>query len=264
MRTLFTVVLAGFLVAGVSGCRDGPFWDRRPAAPRGLYSLTGDKRVTLYWIANTETDLDGYNVYYAVRGATGPYKFMAFTRDARYVDSDVQNGSTYWYAVSAVDENGHESELSAENIHDTPRPEGENLRVYNAAYEASRGQPYDENAIVFENFLVVSRNSGRGDVYYSSAGGRRQLVALGAATGLQDAGFTQGGLDDIDFAPKAGWVLGGAVDLVPGHTVLVWTRQDHYAKLYVRDLTDDSVVFDWAYQVDAGNRELKVSKEIRP
>ena len=46
------------------------------------------------------------------------------TDASRYVDDDVRNGSTYFYAVSAYDYDGNESELSPEQVYDTPRPSG--------------------------------------------------------------------------------------------------------------------------------------------
>ena len=42
----------------------------------------------------------------------------------RYVDDDVRNGSTYFYAVSAYDYDANESELTPEQVYDTPRPSG--------------------------------------------------------------------------------------------------------------------------------------------
>ena len=34
-----------------------------PAAPSGLWSMTGDREIRLMWIANAEADLDGYRIY---------------------------------------------------------------------------------------------------------------------------------------------------------------------------------------------------------
>ena len=45
----------------------------------------------------------------------------------RYTDTTVRNGETYYYAVSAYDADGNESELSPEDASDTPRPEGRNV-----------------------------------------------------------------------------------------------------------------------------------------
>ena len=84
------------------------------------------------------------------------------------------------------------------------------------------------------------------------------LVAGNSQVGLQDAGVTEGGISQLDFAPREGWLFGQSVELVTKHTFVIWTSDDHYAKVYVRDVSNDSVLLDWAYQIDPGNRELKV------
>ena len=74
-------------------------------------------------------------------------------------------------------------------------------------------------------------------------------------TDLQDAGFGVN-LDAVDFAPTVGWSPSGAVELIPGHCYVVRAPGRHYAKFRVTQLTSGSVVLDWAYQLDPGNREL--------
>src|SRR5207244_704636 len=104
IRNFLPALAAGLLLAGCNMLDE-----HAPAAPRGLYSVTGDGRVTLHWLENTERDLDGYVVYYSLEGATGPYHKLEFTRETVFVDTGVHNGSTYWYAVSAVDRRGQPS-----------------------------------------------------------------------------------------------------------------------------------------------------------
>lgn len=252
---LLTLLLLGPLASGCDSTDN-----RTPAAPRGVYSVTGDRKVTLYWLENTERDLDHYEIYYSVKGATGPYRPLASTERTSYLDNDVQNGSTYWYAVTAVNSRGRESDLSTENVHDTPRPQGIDLSVFNAYFEDSRHGNFElANGIHFSTFELVARSTGRADVYYFAPPGHHYLVAGTSQTGIQDAGVTPGGISQYDFAPTTGWLYGGQLELVPEHTYVIWTDDDHYAKVYVKQLTSDLVVLDWAYQVDKGNRELKVS-----
>ena len=61
----------GLLLFGPLGCNDeddcvccGPDL-HPPAAPRGLYSITGNEQVTLVWLSNTESDLEGYQVLWS-------------------------------------------------------------------------------------------------------------------------------------------------------------------------------------------------------
>ncbi|MEQ8821087.1 MAG: endonuclease [Sumerlaeia bacterium] len=81
-----------------------------PDPPMGLAANGGDGSVSLTWNANSEGDLDGYNVY---RSTTmgGPYSQIngALVPAPSYVDNTVTNGVTYYYVVTAVDTANNES-----------------------------------------------------------------------------------------------------------------------------------------------------------
>lgn len=79
-----------------------------PAAPQNLTATAGDGQVTLNWTANTESDLDHYNVY---RGTTngGPYTLIVSQGGTSFTDTGLTNGTTYYYVVTAVDTTGNES-----------------------------------------------------------------------------------------------------------------------------------------------------------
>jgi hypothetical protein len=62
---------------------------------------------------------------------------------------------------------------------------------------------------------------------------------------------------DIDYAPLSGWSHTKDVIAVPGHTYVVWTWDNHFAKIRVKYITNERVVFDWAYQLVEGNPQLK-------
>lgn len=85
-----------------------------PATPTGLAALGGDTRVTLTWSSAL-----GATSYIVKRGSTagGPYMSIASgVRGARYIDSTVTNGTTYYYVVSAANalgESGDSNEASA-------------------------------------------------------------------------------------------------------------------------------------------------------
>jgi hypothetical protein len=72
--------------------------------------------VTLTWTANGEPDLAGYKVY--VGTASGTYSFpgSAFLTGevTSYTVSNLPKGQTYFFAISAYDNAGNESALSAE------------------------------------------------------------------------------------------------------------------------------------------------------
>jgi len=224
-----------------------------PAPPRGLYSVTGDRMVTLYWLPNTEDDLAGYRVYRNFE-PYGYYEFIAETPVEYFVDDNVINGVTYYYAVSAFDEDNNESELSYELVFDTPRPEGFNVVLLDyERYPEDAGYDFsDEKIRPFDHPLT--------DIYYYyDDASYLHYMITGEGTDIQDFGYTES-LDEINYAPIEGWAPSGVVELILYHSYIVWTWDNHFAKFRITDAGDGWVRFDWAYQIDEGNRELVVKK----
>jgi fibronectin type 3 domain-containing protein len=69
--------------------------------------------VSLNWNASRSQNIAGYNVYRSPDGATWKKINVSLTASTLYSDSTVSNGSTYYYAVTAQDINGDESNKSA-------------------------------------------------------------------------------------------------------------------------------------------------------
>ncbi len=246
----FLTVLALFAV----GCDsdDGPVVvvdSIPPAAPQAVSTVTGDGRVTISWVPNTDGDLAGYRVYRGVDGYLGEMFPLATTPSTTFVDAAVLNGTTYSYAVAAYDVAGNESALSVENTQDTPRPAGANLVLYDISFEPGELAGYDFSAGV----LRLAGDAST-DLYYEVAGGTRLMVARDLSTDVQDAGYR--GLDDLDWAPDEGWSPTGTVELIVGHAYYAWTRTGNFAKFRVTSITDSQVRIDWAYQLQADNPEL--------
>jgi rhamnogalacturonan endolyase len=86
-----------------------------PAAPDGLSAVAGNGTVSLNWSDNSETDLAGYNVYRSQTSGSG-YVLLntSLLTASDYTDNDVTNGITYYYIVTAVDQQSNESVPSAE------------------------------------------------------------------------------------------------------------------------------------------------------
>ena len=97
-----------------------------PAAPTGLTAIPGVDSASLSWIANSEPDLAGYNVYRSTTSPvtkTTPINSSLLSSPA-YIDSTATHGPTYYYAVTAKDTSGNESDLSNEaNATPTAPPE---------------------------------------------------------------------------------------------------------------------------------------------
>ena len=84
-----------------------------PAAPEGFWALGRNGRVSLTWADNTEPDMDGYSVYRSTAWGAGYVRLNEPPlTTAGYVDTDVVNGTLYYYRVCAVDTRGNESDAS--------------------------------------------------------------------------------------------------------------------------------------------------------
>lgn len=100
-----------------------------PAVPSGLaaVAVTGENGVApgidLSWQPNTESDLAGYIVYRREEG--GEWQRISPPQPwagPGFHDAHVEAGHSYSYAVSAIDQNGHESGRSAEATETVPNP----------------------------------------------------------------------------------------------------------------------------------------------
>jgi hypothetical protein len=225
-----------------------------PGVPRGVSSITGDREVTLVWLGSTEDDLAGYVVYRDDNG-DGTFGEIAdidvnqFRDEWVYVDRSVSNSQTYDYAVGAYDYEGNESDLSYEDVFDTPRPAG-----YNVFVDAT----VDLSGFDFSARSRVSYTSNNADIFftYDDQLGTMFVEAAHADDDIQDFGYTST-LDAVDWAPEEGWSSVGWCELILGHSYVVWTSDNRYAKIRVIELGDNWLRFDWAHQEDPGNPELK-------
>lgn len=260
MRHLVHAAALALAALAFAGCREDGTSPRdvtAPAAPRGVYSVTGDHSVTLHWLANTEGDVAGYRIYEApcATGDNCPYDRVGTTTAVDFTLTGLSNGVTKYFAVAAVDHAGNESALSYETVFDTPRPAGTGATISNFVNGVT-GAGWD-----FSAALARASNDVETDVYYGYNGSVYEMFTRDLNTDIQDMGFTNT-LDAIDFAPPQGWSPSGTVELIPGHSYVVWTRDNHYAKFRVTSLTATVVTFDWAYQTDPGNGELRAHRAV--
>jgi hypothetical protein len=78
-----------------------------------VIQATANHVVDLSWKASASTDVAGYNIYRAPDGVNWKRVNAGLIGSTLYADSTVANGSTYYYAATAVDINGHESSKTA-------------------------------------------------------------------------------------------------------------------------------------------------------
>ena len=253
MSRMWLFALGLTLVGLTTGCNDHHdkivSVDNPPFTVDGVYSVTGDGQVTIYWRENQESDIDYYKIY-RNDAPTGTFTLVGTATHPPFIDHSVTNGNTYYYALAAVDDRGQESpELSVENVFDTPRPEGAGVVLTDAnSNDATSGWDFS---------ATTRRASGNAltDMYYAASGGNFLIFAVGG-TEIQDAGWVA--LVDVDYAPPAGsgWSADGVVEAIPGHSYIVLTPENHFAKFEVVSRGASGIVMDWAYQIDPGNREL--------
>lgn len=95
-----------------------------PSVPSGLqaaYSGEGQKPfIDLIWAPVTNADLAGYNVYRSEGNGTAIKLNSELVKSPAYRDAGVASGTTYAYAVSAVDVRGNESQRSEPTTEPVP------------------------------------------------------------------------------------------------------------------------------------------------
>ena len=113
---------------GNHGTINGASWDSEgvdmvpPAMPESLSATAGNSQITLFWNQNTETDLYQYLVY----GGTDPFPATIVATNSSISDttviiSNLENGTTYYYRLSAIDYAGMESEKTLD-VYSMPTP----------------------------------------------------------------------------------------------------------------------------------------------
>jgi hypothetical protein len=220
-----------------------------PAPPTGIQVINGDNRVDLSWLNNHEGDLAGYNIYYST-SYDGQYSLIGSSTTNYYIDESASNGVLNYYAVTAFDESGNESNLSKDVAYATPRPEGLNQSIFD------KGKFPNTSGYSFSTYSVVAYNDTLTDFYFQNYNGKLYLDIYDD-TEILDAGPTND-IYDIAFAPATGWLTTDSTMAILGHTYIILTWDNHYAKIRVKNIiNNERIIFDWAYQLVPGNTQLK-------
>lgn len=97
-----------------------------PSEVEGLAAVPGDAEITLTWDAATDNNgVDGYYVYAGLTSVAtdgGSYTFPSLDagNTTTYTVDNLSNGVTYYFAVTAYDEDGNESEYYSNEVEATP------------------------------------------------------------------------------------------------------------------------------------------------
>ncbi len=268
MLKKITIPLVLILVVGFYGCdNDDRYIDTTPPAPPvNVDTYVANNEVEIVWDHNREPDLAGYNIYYNYT-YEGEYTLIGSVdyEVNRFVDFEVENGIRYYYAVAAYDFNGNESELSYDEVYGVPRPEGMNQSIFDyikfpslAGYDFSEYQvgSYNEETDDFSADFFFENYQG---TFYLNVWDDTDIQNMGATNNIYD----------ITYAPISGWVplVQGEnvkyVEVQVGHTYVIYTWDNHFAKVRISAITTERVTFDWAYQLVEGERQLKANKKLK-
>lgn len=243
---LVPVVLLSMMVMG---CSDFLQPDLTPPTPPQVIVASGfDGKIEIDWVPSPEHDVAGYRVYTSY-APDGRYTLLGSTDQNWFIDHGLQNGTTYYYTLSAYDRSGNESPLSPATAAATPRPEGRDVAL--ADYLTSP----DFAGYDFSTYSVGPYDDLYTDVYFEF-GSPVSYLDVPDDTNIQDVGYTTS-LDDVTEAPNGGWSPTKDARLIRGHTYVVQTWDNHYAKMRIISISSSYVTFDWAYQLQTGNLFLK-------
>jgi hypothetical protein len=236
-------------------------------APAGLRSVSLNGAIQLAWSSNAldanRNAFDYYRVYSgaydAAHSSCAAWNLEGSTVSDAFLSSNLQNGVTRCFAVSAVSRDGHESSWSAAS-HDTPRYDARNVLVYarDVRPDSSGFVFYDEGTHGYGEVaastkvgldFTIERHSD-GSLWFKPSRTDVLMATYGTAR-VPD-------LTSIDNAP-ASTLSGVTIEAVPGYGYVFSTRKSdgvHYAAARVAYVAQDYVVFDWSYQSAVGNVEL--------
>lgn len=266
MKTLKKIIKISsliFLAMLLTNCDDDDYYERDntpPSPPTNVRVLPGDGEIEISWDHNPESDVAGYNVYYS-ETYWGKYTNLGNTESNFYYDVEAGNGDIYYYGVAAYDYDNNESELSYDEVYGIARPQGLNQVLFDAQlFPNNSGYDFSEFAVVGWNTLNDDYSS---DVFFDIFEGTYYINVFSDSE-IQDMGSTND-IYDILYAPIGGWVplLEGDdvkyTEVFVGHTYVISTWDNHYAKLRVKEITGQRMVFDWAYQLVEGERQMKTN-----
>ncbi|MEP7065476.1 MAG: hypothetical protein ABI889_05540 [Gemmatimonadota bacterium] len=238
--------------------------------PETLVSVSLNTAVQLSWNPNSRlanpNDFSHYNIYstsYDLDRSTcddAGWGLEGTSVSEDFLVSGLTNGVPLCFAVSAVNTSGDESPVSAYR-NDTPRFDSRNVLVSTAQTDLSTsGFRFEfDNSSQLGQILSGSRNDIDFRVDRHTDG---TLWLTPVRSGTSVVLYSQDPVQDltsIDIAPVGGYVT-GSVQAVPGYAYVFETRLSdglHYGAVRISHTSSDNVIFDWAYQTDFGNPELK-------
>jgi hypothetical protein len=240
-----------------------------PPVPGDLDAIALDNAVFLKWDQSSReaADFAFYRVY--LEGGDGSVVFLGETDSEGFLDLLVQNGNTYGYFVSAVDDLGHESEggFLAEV---TPRPDfsGEFLYAFEDRPDDS-GFRFQESEDLDpiragddpeRHFRLEADETGWWLVPH---GGVEVHRGPFFTTQLRCGPAADAGCTDVRRAPEDDDYSGEDIDLHPEFAYVLRVPEGNgwrYGAVRVTHVGFDQdgaiAIFDWAFQLQVDNPNL--------
>jgi len=240
-----------------------------PPVPDAPYVVALDNATFVTW--GTASRADGGFSHYRVYLDDGSTSFLLGETDSEgFLDLLAGNGGTYAYFVTAVDVDGHES-AGGPIAEGTPRPDFSGEWVYDAAdVPASSGFRFVETEDLLP--IVDANDPSRHfrlesdlDGWWLVPGPGTAIYPLGfETTALKCGPAADATCTDVSTAPLTGYVTTDVSVVAQESYVMRVIGDDgemHYGVIRVQLLGfdgDDSgiMIFDWAYQLQAGNPAL--------
>lgn len=240
-----------------------------PPVPNGIEVVALDHANYIRWSANARdaSDFSFYRVYY--QSQDGNF-LLGETDSEGFLDELAQNGGTYSYYVTSVDDQGHESAGSAVGS-GTPRPDYHGEWVYDFFVQpATSGFRFqeDENtdpivsgSSVDRHFRLEVDQNG----WWLVPGPQTEIYANGYATTALKCGVAaDASCTDVVQAPATGYTTQDmALSAQTSYVLRVRgdDGQTHYGVIRVVMLGYDQndnplMIFDWAYQLVPDARNL--------
>lgn len=240
-----------------------------PPVPGSVEAVALDGAIYLRWDerAREADDFYFYRVY--LEGGDGEVVLLGETDSEGFLDLLVENGSTYGYFVTAVDDGGHESDGSS-LAEGTPRPDVRGELLFAWEDDPTRSGFRFQTDETF-NPVVPGDDASRDFRVERDADGAWLVPGPGVevhgsaipTTALRCGPAADVGCVDVPTAPASGWGTGD-LQLVPGYSYVLrvpapggnWqygvVRVSH-----VGGAQDGTIViFDWAFQLQPGNPAL--------
>lgn len=240
-----------------------------PDPPASLEVVALDGANYLRWSANARNaaDFSFYRVYLV---ESGKDYLLGETDSEGFLDTRVENGKTYRYSVTAVDDQGHES-LGSPHAQGTPRPDYHGEWIYSFQDEPAHSAfrfPRDETTYPILPGHAPNRH------FRLEVDGRGWWLVPGPGVELYNGFFETTALKcgvaadrdcrSLDRAPLTGYTF-QALALFPQVTYILRVPGEggavHYGAIRVVLLGFDQqgkalMIFDWAFQLQPGNPNL--------